>query len=56
MTSARLAPRAVAFKEGGASGAMCSYNAVNGHPSCANDYVLNQLLKQRWSRDAIVTT
>ena len=44
-----------AFKHSNASGAMCSYNAVNGHPSCANDYVLNTLLRS-WAPHAIVTS
>ena len=39
----------MAFTKGGASGAMCSYNAVNGHPSCANSFVLKTLLKESWS-------
>ena len=29
-------------------GVMCSYNAENGHPSCANDFILNQQLRS-WS-------
>ena len=51
-----LAQYELAFLSSGASGAMCSYNAVNGVPSCANDYVLNTLLKGKWQRDAIITT
>ena len=36
---------------------MCSYNAINGHPSCANDFILNQVLRQKWKRpDAHITT
>lgn len=27
---------------------MCSYNLVNGQPACANDYLLNQVLKRDW--------
>jgi beta-glucosidase-like glycosyl hydrolase len=43
--------------QGGATGVMCSYNAVNGIPACANDYLLNKILRQRWNRsDAHVTT
>ena len=45
-----------AFTRANASGAMCSYNAVNGHPSCANDYVLNTLLRAQWAPHAIVTS
>lgn len=27
---------------------MCSYNAVNGVPSCANDYLLQDVLREHW--------
>ena len=27
---------------------MCSYNSVNGVPSCANDYLLNTILREHW--------
>ena len=33
-----LAPFETSIEEGAASGLMCSYNAVNGTPSCANDW------------------
>jgi len=39
----------IAFLEGGATGAMCSYDAENGHPSCANDYLLNQVIRKDWN-------
>jgi len=45
-----------AFTEGKASGAMCSYNAINGAPSCANDYILNQVVRGMWAPDAHITT
>ena len=42
---------------GNASGLMCSYNAENGVPSCANGWLLNTVLRDQWSRpDAVVTT
>lgn len=28
---------------------MCSYNAVNGVPACANPYLLNTILRQHWN-------
>ena len=43
-------------EEGKASGVMCSYNAVNGVPSCANDWLLKTLLRQEWSFDGYVTS
>ena len=46
-----------AFQEGNASGAMCSYNAENGHPSCANGWLLNDVLRKRWDQeDTLITT
>ena len=46
-----------AMVEGKATGVMCSYNGINGHPSCANGYLLNTILRQQWGRpDAHVTT
>ena len=46
-----------AFKHGGARGVMCSYNAENGHPSCANDFILNKVMRELWDRpDAFTST
>jgi beta-glucosidase-like glycosyl hydrolase len=45
-----------AFVEGGSSGAMCSYNAINGAPSCANEYILTDVVRGMWSPDAHVTS
>ena len=46
-----------AFQQGNASGAMCSYNAENGHPSCANGWLLNEVLRKRWGKpEALITT
>jgi xylan 1,4-beta-xylosidase len=33
----------------------CSYNAVNGVPSCANDWLLRTVLRQGWGFDGYVT-
>lgn len=42
---------------GMASGVMCSYNAENGHPSCANPWLLREVLRERWKRpNAVVVT
>jgi beta-glucosidase-like glycosyl hydrolase len=47
----------IAFKQGGASGVMCSYDAENGHPSCANSYILNDVIRKKWGQtNALVTT
>ncbi|CAK0849068.1 unnamed protein product [Prorocentrum cordatum] len=41
--------------EGGALGVMCSYNAVNGVPSCANKWLLGQKLREEWGFQGYVT-
>ena len=47
----------MAFKQGGAAGAMCSYTGVNGQPSCANGFLLNHVLRGKWNMtDALVTS
>ena len=52
-----LAQYEVAFKQGHASGVMCSYDAENGHPSCANGYLLNEVIREKWGQaHAYVTT
>lgn len=28
---------------------MCSYNAVNGVPTCADDWLLNTVLREHWN-------
>ena len=32
------------------------YNAINGAPSCANEYILTEVVRGRWAPDAHVTT
>ena len=32
------------FGQGNASGAMCSYFAPNGVPSCGSDFLMNQVM------------
>ena len=40
--------------DAGADTAMCSFNAINGVPGCANDYLMNDVLKGRWNFDGFV--
>ena len=35
---------------------MCSYNAVNGIPNCANPDYLNNLLRDKWGFDGFVVS
>ena len=39
------------LQKGRVSGLMCSYNAVNGVPSCANDWLLNEVAREEWGFD-----
>jgi len=41
--------------QGGALGVMCSYNSVNGVPSCANQWLLGQKLRKEWGFKGYVT-
>ena len=43
-------------EDGKVSGIMCSYNAVNGVPSCASDWLLGTLLRGAWQFDGYVTS
>ena len=42
--------------QGKVSSVMCSYNAVNGFPSCANREFMTDLLRNEWKFDGYVTT
>ena len=35
---------------------MCSYNAINGVPSCANRELLTDLLRESWKFDGFVVS
>jgi beta-glucosidase-like glycosyl hydrolase len=43
-------------EKGKAAGIMCSYNEVNGVPSCANKRLLQDLLRRTWGFDGYVTS
>eukprot|EP00163_Fabomonas_tropica_P007219 TRINITY_DN16905_c0_g1_i1.p1 TRINITY_DN16905_c0_g1~~TRINITY_DN16905_c0_g1_i1.p1 ORF type:complete len:740 (-),score=162.35 TRINITY_DN16905_c0_g1_i1:31-1968(-) len=42
--------------KGGAGSIMCSYNEVNGVPSCANDFLNNQVARGEWNFDGYVVS
>ena len=45
------------FVDGNAHEVMCSYASINGVPSCANSYLLNDVMRQKWNRsDAVVVS
>mmetsp|Transcript_54586 Transcript_54586/g.130224 ORF Transcript_54586/g.130224 Transcript_54586/m.130224 type:complete len:930 (+) Transcript_54586:138-2927(+) len=43
-------------REGGAKGVMCSYNSINGVPSCANSLLLKDALRDAWNFSGYVTS
>ena len=43
-------------QEGRALGIMCSYNAVDGVPMCANEHLLTDVLRTEWGFDGYVTS
>jgi beta-glucosidase len=40
--------------DAGSDTAMCSFNAINGVPGCANDYLMGDILKDEWDFDGFV--
>src|SRR3954451_16458867 len=40
--------------DAGSDTVMCSFNALNGHPGCANDYTENHILKDLWGFDGFI--
>jgi hypothetical protein len=42
--------------EGKARSIMCSYNAVNGVPACASDFLLKQTLREKWGFNGYVVS
>ncbi len=45
-----------AVTEGGATSVMCAYNALNGIPSCANEWLLDDVLRNEWGFDGYVVS
>ena len=49
-----LAPFQAAVQRGAVSGLMCSYNSVNGVPSCANEWSMNEVARESWNFDGYI--
>ena len=45
-----------AVTEGGATSVMCAYNALNGIPSCANSWLLTEVLRNEWGFNGYVVS
>jgi beta-glucosidase-like glycosyl hydrolase len=51
-----MKPFQACVEKGRVSGLMCSYNAVNGVPSCANDWLLTTVARDNWGFDGYITS
>jgi len=49
MADTYLAQFRAAIVEGKAGSVMCAYNAVNGQPACASDFLLTDTLRKAWN-------
>jgi beta-glucosidase len=45
-----------AIVEGKAGSVMCAYNAINGEPACANEYLLHDQLRGKWGFQGYVVS
>jgi len=51
-----LAPFQACVEKGKVSGLMCSYNAINGVPACADSWLLQEVARDAWGFDGYVTS
>eukprot|EP00750_Incisomonas_marina_P023484 INCI5035.7.p1 GENE.INCI5035.7~~INCI5035.7.p1 ORF type:complete len:707 (+),score=122.42 INCI5035.7:169-2289(+) len=51
-----LLPFQSCVEKGEVSGLMCSYNSINGVPSCANPWLLNEVARGDWGFDGYITS
>jgi len=51
-----LLPFQGCVEKGKVSSLMCSYNAINGVPSCANDWLLDTVARKDWGFDGYITS
>lgn len=51
-----MRPFQACVEKGRVSSLMCSYNAVNGVPSCANDWLLQTVARDNWGFDGYITS
>ena len=51
-----MPPFQACVEKGRVTSLMCSYNAVNGVPSCANDWLLTTVAREAWHFDGYITS
>ncbi|ONK78766.1 uncharacterized protein A4U43_C02F22190 [Asparagus officinalis] len=49
MVETFLRPFEMCVKEGDASSVMCSYNKINGVPSCVDTRLMKQTIRNEWN-------
>lgn len=49
LSSYYMQPFQACARDGNVGSIMCSYNALNGVPSCANSYILQDILRDHWN-------
>lgn len=54
MLDTYLPPFQACVESGNVSGLMCSYNSINGTPSCANTWLIGDLARRQWGFDGYV--
>ena len=48
MVETFLRPFEMCVKDGDVSSVMCSYNRVNGIPTCADPILLKEIIREQW--------
>eukprot|EP00729_Bicosta_minor_P007402 gene7402-837_t len=56
MVDSYMAPFQACVEKGKVSSLMCSYNAVNGIPTCANPWLLDTIARDAWGFDGYITS
>ena len=51
-----MPPFQACVEQGKVSGLMCSYNALNGVPTCADEWLLSTVARGEWGFDGYITT
>merc|ERR1740138_1475354 len=51
-----MKPFQACVEKGRVSSLMCSYNAINGVPACANDWLLSTVARGEWGFDGYITS
>eukprot|EP00931_Biecheleriopsis_adriatica_P051458 TRINITY_DN29844_c0_g1_i2.p1 TRINITY_DN29844_c0_g1~~TRINITY_DN29844_c0_g1_i2.p1 ORF type:complete len:805 (+),score=148.68 TRINITY_DN29844_c0_g1_i2:44-2416(+) len=51
-----MKPFQACVEKGRVTSLMCSYNAVNGVPSCANNWLLQTVARENWGFDGYITS